>query len=583
MIAERFAGNGMPFDTLTMAAISDELRDAAVGGQIQRIIQPSAASVSLSVYADGSLHWLVLSADARFARVHLASERLAKGFATPSSFIMLLRKHLEGSRLVAIEQQSYERVLRLACGGSEHRVTLVAEVMGKHSNIILVDADEAVLGAVKIVPLRQSRVRPIVPGGRYTPPPPRARDEELFGAGERVDPSSAPHLFQQLLQRAPARTALTKALVGLLPGAGPFLAEEIASRAGADPSDALLDASLQRVGVAGAELYSLYHTRDWEPCTFQDYRGRRDFAPFVPVAGREPVRIASVSLAVEEEMGRIESRDALGVTRKAILERTERALGAARHRVASLREGLVAAGEAESAMERGQLILAYQYLLAPRAERLEIPELETSITLDPNLSPPENAEKAFRRYRKLRDAQRRIPGLLQSAETEVERLEDLSTFVRLAESEGALRDLERSLEQEQPERTKSGKREKRRGPMRYHRNGHALIVGRNARENEEVTFRVARRDDLWLHARQRTGAHVVLQSEGAPGDEALEAAAAVAAYYSEGRNDSAVDVDVARVRDVRKIPGGPPGRVTYRRESTLRVTPGIGDWIPDRP
>ena len=233
-------------------------------------------------------------------------------------------------------------------------------------------------------------------------------------------------------------------------------------------------------------------------------------------------------------------------------------------------------------MQRGQLILAYQYRLSPRAELLEIPELETSIQLQPELSPTENAEKAFRRYRKLRDARARIPDLLHSAETEVGRLEDLATFIRLAGSEGELRDLERSLEGQQTGGAPTRKRETRRGPARYHMDGLSLIVGRNARENEEVTFRLARREDLWLHARGRTGAHVILQSDGVPSDEALEAAAAVAAYFSEGRNDTAVDVDVARVRDVRKIPGGPPGRVTFRGERTLRVAPGTGDWEPDR-
>ena len=137
---------------------------ARYNASYSRQVLPSA----YPVYAGGTLHWLVLSADARLARVHLASERLAKGFATPSSFIMLLRKYLEGSRLVGVDQQPYERVLRLACGGAEHRVTLVVEVMGKHSNIILLDTDATVLGALKIVPPRQSRVRPIVPGVRYT-------------------------------------------------------------------------------------------------------------------------------------------------------------------------------------------------------------------------------------------------------------------------------------------------------------------------------------------------------------------------------------------------------------------------------
>lgn len=573
----------MPFDTLTMAAISDELRDAALGGQVQRIIQPSAPSLSLAVYAGGTLHWLVLSTDARHARVHLASERMAKGFATPSAFTMLLRKYLEGSRVMDLRQQPYERVLQLTCGAPDHRVTLVAEIMGKHSNVILLDTDETILGALKIVPPRQSRVRPIVPGGRYTPPPARERDEELFGTGERVDPSMSPNVFMQLLDRAPARTPLKHALMGLLPGAGSFLVQEIAARAGVDPDATLLEVPLDRVRSGGAEIYALYRSRNWAPCTFTDERGRSDFAPFIPVREQDPVVVASMSAAVEARMGRDESRDALGVTRRAIQDPVERALNAAQHRVSSLYEGLMAAEEAETSMQRGQLILAYQYLLSPRAELLEIPELEVKIQLDPELSPSKNAEKAFRRYRKLRDARSRIPELLQGAEMEVGRLEDLAAFVRLAESEGELRELGRSLERPGDERKAPRKREKRRGPARYEMGGNSLIVGRNARENEEVTFRLARREDLWLHARQRTGAHVILHvGEETPSDEILHAAAGVAAYFSEGRNDTAVDVDVARVRDVRKIPGGPPGRVTYRGESTVRTAPGLGEWSSDR-
>jgi predicted ribosome quality control (RQC) complex YloA/Tae2 family protein len=574
----------MPFDTLTMAAVADEIRDAAHGGQIQRIIQPSAPTVSLAIYAGGALHWLVLSADARYCRVHLAFERLAKGFATPSSFVMLLRKHLEGSRLVDVQQQPYERVLRLTIGASEHRVTLVAEIMGKHSNIVLLDTDETILGALKIIPPRQSRVRPIVPGGRYTPPPPRPRDKELFVPGERVDPFTSSHLFVELLSRVPARTPVIKALLGVLAGAGPFLAQEVAVRAHVNPNTAMLDVPLDGVRAGGADLYRLYRSRAWEPTAFLDRRGRPDFAPFVPVQAPDSVRMPSMSAAVEASLGQDESRDALGVTRKAILDRIERALGAAEHRVTSLCQGLEAAEDAETAMERGQLILAYQYLLSPRANRLEIPELDITIQLDPELTPSENAEKAFRRYRKLRDARSRIPDLLRRAETEVGRLQDLAAFVRLAESEGELRDLERAVDRPNGDRRPSAtKREKSRGPARYQMDGYSLIVGRNARENEEVTFRLARRDDLWLHARQRTGAHVILHSvEDAPSDEVLEAAAGVAAYFSEGRNDTAVDVDVARVRDVRKIPGGPPGRVIYRGESTVRATPGMGEWKTER-
>src|SRR5579859_3992688 len=160
----------MPFDSLAMAAVADELRDAMLGGRIQKIIQPSETSVALSVYANGASRWMLASADARHARVHLVSGKLAKAFPTPSAFVMLLRKYLEGAHLASIDQLPDERVLRVTGSSRASATTLVVEVMGKHSNVILV-AEDRILGALKIVPPHRSRVRPILIGREYVPPP----------------------------------------------------------------------------------------------------------------------------------------------------------------------------------------------------------------------------------------------------------------------------------------------------------------------------------------------------------------------------------------------------------------------------
>ena len=226
-------------------------------------------------------------------------------------------------------------------------------------------------------------------------------------------------------------------------------------------------------------------------------------------------------------------------------------------------------------MTEGQLILAYQHAVEEGADRLEIPDLGLCIALDPRFTPAENAERRFKRYRKLRDATRRIPALLLEAEAEVDRLRDLATFTTLVESESELRELARELAVQPP--TLPSKRDRARGPRHLTRDGFILLAGRNARENEEITFRLANRGDLWLHARERTGAHVVLRGDRPP-DEIVASAAAVAAYLSEGRSDTAVDVDVASVRDVRKVPGGAPGRVTYRNFRTVRVKPSMENW-----
>ncbi len=570
----------MPFDALAMAAVTDDLRTAMAGGRIQRIIQPSAAAVAFAVYHQGTQTWLLLSADTRYARVQVAEERLAKAFATPSMFVMLLRKHLEGARILDPEQPPRERVLRLPCQAGPSTLTLVVEVMGKHSNIVLVGEDGAILGAVKLVPHRLSRVRPILVGLRYEPPPPQPRNEALYPPGPRVDPMVAPEQCRSLLETIAADVSPSTALQGLLPGASPFLVEQILRKAGGTAAQSVHEVGISNLLASANHFYEMYQARNWRPSVFTDSRGRWDFAPYEPLGMDHVLCCTSMSQAIERCLGQTESRDSLGSARKVVLDQVNRAAEIVRRRVESMREGLAATAQAESVMQQGQLVQAYQHAVQEGSSKLVIPELDVTIALDPLLSPNENAERLFRRYRKLRDARKKLPELLKLAETEAARLSDLAAFGLLAESEADLRALrdEVSTEPARPLKAKTKPRKKR-GPARFSWSGVTALVGRNARENEEVTFRLARRDDLWLHVRERTGAHVIVQGGADLSDEVVAAAAALAAYFSQSRSDSAVDVDVAPVRAVRKIPGGAPGRVTYRDFRTIRVVPTVEGWV----
>jgi predicted ribosome quality control (RQC) complex YloA/Tae2 family protein len=288
-----------------------------------------------------------------------------------------------------------------------------------------------------------------------------------------------------------------------------------------------------------------------------------------------------VSLAAERCLGGDESRDPLQSSRKALLARIDRGRRGALRKLQSLRAGLSASAEADNVMQQGQLILAFSHAIVPGSPWVDIPDMDIRIALDPRQTASENAERMFARYRKLRDAQRRIPPLIEDTERHVQELTDLAGFVAIAASEGDLRDLERELAADGTRSPRASTR--KRGPSRYILDGTVVLAGRTARENDEVTFRLARRDDLWLHARNRTGAHVILHADrGQPSEEVVLSAAGLAAYLSEGRSDSAVDVDVTQVRHVRKISGGPPGRVTYRNERTLRVRPDRDGWQTQR-
>lgn len=572
----------MPFDALTMAAVSDEVRDAVIGGQIQKILQPSQHAIGLSIYSGGRQYWLVLSADARHARVQLSPIKLAKAFPTPSSFVMLLRKHLEGRRVLDVVQPPLERMLILSCPGEDGSLRLIAEVMGKHSNIILVGSTDRVLGAVKIVPPAKSRVRPILPGREYTPPPFHGRDESLYPPGPRLDPRSDSAELLSLLSILPEGTPIGKALHGLLPGAGPFLIDQIALGAGTFAKAPLSPGNLPELLESAHHLYAFLDSRNWEPCVYPSKKGL-DFTAFVPLGADDVQRQPTISHAIDLCLSATESRDILATVRRSAITTVEREQTAVQGRIASLREGLESAQSADTLKEAGQLVLAYQHLAEPGSTSLSIPDLECEIALDPRKTVQENAERMFRRYTKLRDAAKRIPRLLQAAEAEAARLAELRVFVDLAETESDLLELGAQARQEhQAIPTSARKKSRRQGPPRYALQGYTAIVGRSAKENEEVTFRLSGRDDLWLHARERTGAHVILQAGGNPPDEIVAAAASLAAYFSEARADTRVDVEVASVRDVRKIPNGPPGRVTYRNARTIRVAPSREGWASVR-
>lgn len=562
----------MPFDTMTAAAVTDELRQTVVGGRIQKILQPAPIAVGLNLYAGGQAHWLLLSAEAQTARVQLASERLAKAYDRPSAFIMLLRKYLEGGRLLDVEQLPGERVLILRVESGAGASSLVAEVMGKHSNVVLVGVEERVLGALKVVPRSQSRVRPVVPGGPWVPPPPQPRDTALYPPGSRLWPGRDDGAIGALLTSLPGDTLLQPALLGILGGASPFLASQIAQRAGVEPQTPLASVDVAAIISRARDLYRLYESHHWSPSVFRNQRGREDFAAFEPVQVGEVQRVLSISEAMGRVLGGREERDSLATVRRRVLDQAEAQLASAARRGASLQRGLEASAEAQTVMEQGQMILAYQHRIAPRAVVLEIPEVGMRVPLDPTLTAVENAERFFRRYHKLRDATSRIPPLLTEVERERERLEDIVSFARLAANEGDLRDLEREISR-QPDGVR--KRPAKRGPMRYRIGEYTVLAGRNARENEEVTFDLAHRQDLWLHAHERTGAHVIIREGQTAPEEVILQAASLAAYLSAGRHDTAVEVDCAAVRQVRKIPGAAPGRVTYRALRTVRVVPAL--------
>jgi predicted ribosome quality control (RQC) complex YloA/Tae2 family protein len=568
----------MYYDTLTLSAVADELRTTVLDGRVQRIVQPSALAVQFELYA-GERHQVLLSAEASDARIVLLSERLRRGIEAPSPLQLLLRKYVQGARLVQITQPRLERVLRLSFLGEHGAVDLICEIMGRHSNVILLDAQGVVMDALKRVPPSVNRYRSILPRGEYVPPPPQDKEDPLQLTTAMLGPKLA----------GSGERLLWRALLASVGGISPILAREIVFRAtgrvGAEAD--IDDPTFDRLIGTVEELLSLPETHAWRPCIALDelVEGHAiAYAAYPLTHYRVTHPAASISTAIEGVLAAREALDPYREARARLAGLLAQTLERQRRKADRLRESLRTAAEAESLQREGNAILAMAWAIGPgQTDLVVLPEevgLEGQdplrITLDAALSPSDNAQVRFRRYRKMQAATEEVPALLEAAELEVRYLEQAATDIALASNRQELDDLEGELHAtgHLSGRSPTGRVRATGRPLVLEGpDGMQILIGRNSRENDLVTFRLAGPNDLWLHAHRVPGSHVIIRSGGsAVHEETLQLAARAAVRYSAARGEASAQVDVTERRHVRRIKGARPGMVTYTQEQTLVVT-----------
>lgn len=589
------------YDSLTIAAFADELNATIVDGRIQQILQVDPLTIALEVYAQRRRRWLVMSAHPEQARVLLSDQRVDGDAERVTPLQLLLRKYARGGRIVAVSQPRYERILRVSIAKPQYPdntddddeqardpidITyseLYVELMGRRSNVILTSDSGRILDAVKRVTPDMSRVRPIRPGAAYVPPPPQDKANPLA-----VRP-------EELLASAHASSeSVVRWLVGTLLGISPVLAREVAARAGtdADAPAAQLDAeAVSAIARALGDVFEPLVSGRWEPVTYSDAAGRVTFSPIRlrfreadPEVTVQPFptlsEAAAVALASAPLAGAGSGRHAQ--RRERLLAEIDEARARVASRLHSLREQAERAAEVETWRAMGEAIYAHFSEIEPGQRELRT-EDGLSIALDPALSASQNAQEYFERYRKAQSAEEHIPSLVDAAERDLAWLDQLRALAQLAENYDEIEAIRLEWLEwatSTPGAPKAARPKGARPAASARRPrafatpaGDRIWVGRTSRQNEQVTFDVAGPDDLWLHARNMPGAHVILRASGEPRDDALEAAAALAAWYSDGRNATAVPVDITQRRHVRKIRGAGPGMVTYRNERTVNVRP----------
>jgi predicted ribosome quality control (RQC) complex YloA/Tae2 family protein len=574
----------MTFDALTLTAVRDELAPLVAGARMQKIVFVDELSLAVEFFAPGVGRTNVLfSAHLEHGRVHVIQQLVARGVEHDTPFDLLVRKHLRHARVRSIRQPRLERVIELECEQRDpsdrlYRVLLIVEAMGRRSNLVLVDGDGMILDAARRTPPSRNARRPVLPRLPYAPPPPQDRLMPEQVTAEVLSRDASGPLDRWLAQR--------------VAGLSPVAAREIVFRATGDARTHVDRIDWAHLAAVTREFLAMAEAHEWSPTVAFDADDHPlDYAPYelthLEAAQARLEHADSISEAIEtyyaglEKSGLPSRGDPLAAERKALLAPLDRAARTTGRRVAALEHQLSLGLTDRAPLRRaGDLILAH--LTEIPADAAELVVDDERIELDSRLSPIENAQVYFARYRKARETEERVPQLLDDARHAAEHLADLRTLVEVADEMDAIRALRREVasatgsQQGKDGATKSkSQRGAKSAPYRRVAlsNGWEALVGASAAGNATVTFDVARGDDFWLHARGVAGAHVIVRGGAEPPEVVIERAAELAAVHSAARAANAVEVDVTRRRYVKKVPGGPPGLVRYANERTLRVTP----------
>lgn len=561
----------MPLDAICLSGVVSEVRAALTGLRVEKVQQPARDQIVLSFRGSRRL---LLCAGASQARIHLTAAS-RENPAAPPMFCMLLRKHLGGGRLTAIDQPALERVVVLTLEtadelGEQGRRRLVLECMGRHSNLILLDGQDRIIDCLRRVDMEMSEKRQVLPGLFYRLPP----------AQEKADPLAVDQEgFWRLLERNGPAADAGDFLLSAFFGLSPLVCREIACRAGDSSPAALAEAFFAWQSAVRAGTFQPYmisqggKPTDFSYLPIRQYGGAAEgqawdaFSPMLDAFYEK-----------REQAERVRQRGAdLQRTAANARDRAKRKLALQEKEYARTqdRDSLRICGELITAnlyrMERGQSVLRAQNYYDPEGGELDI-------ALDPLLTPQQNAAKYFKQYNKAKTAETYLTAQMDLARRERDWLESVLDQLSRAETEQDFADIRRELRDAGYIKGPApGKKEPRRGPSRPREfissGGFRILVGRTNIQNDQLT-RDAFKSDYWFHTQRIHGAHVILCAGGQePDARSMTEAAMLAAWFSQGRDGGQVAVDYTQVRNVRKPNGARPGMVIYDPYQTAYVTP----------
>ena len=575
----------MALDGAFLRHIKKELEQKLLGARVDKIHQPSQEEVVVAFRGYDTAGKVLFSARANSARVHLTAVPLENP-KQPPMLCMLLRKKLQGARLTAIRQPELERVLHFDFDaidelGDHVTLTLTMEIMGRYSNLIFTGPDGKIIDALKRVDAEMSSQRLVLPGLSYRLPPPQNKLCMLEATGEQV---------LAALRALPRDMELSKGLLAVLQGASPVVCREIAHRAGRGrelTAMTLNEDEAFRVGFFYQKIRELAAEGSGTPYMAVSLQKKPMDFSFVDIQQYGTSAVVrqgeSFSRLLDDFYRERDQLERMRVREQDLLRLLSNHSERLSRKINAQRAELDQCAQRETLRVSGDLLSANLYNLEKGAESADLPNFYEEgqplwhIRLDPALTPNQNAQKYYKEYRKAKTAEEKLTEQIELAGKELLYLDSVLDALARAETERDLSEIRAELREQGYVRSR-GKKEKPPAvsePLRFTTtDGFTVLVGRNNRQNDRLTMKLASNNDIWFHTKNIPGSHTVLVTQGRePTPRAMEEAAVLAARHSKAKDSAQVPVDYTRVRHVSKPQGARPGMVIYVNYKTLFVDP----------
>ena len=568
----------MAFDAYFLTAVLDEIREKAIGARVEKIHQPSRDTVILLLRCEQGREKLLFAANPAAPRLHMTTAN-PENPPEPPMFCMLLRKHLQGARLASITQPPMERAatFRFDCTdemGYPVQKSLVAELMGRTCNLYLLGPDGHIIDCLRRIGLDETTKRPALPGLCYQEPEQVQKQNPL-----EWDQEDYVNLLSQ-----PGSDVLADRLMDVLGGLSPLVCREAALYAAGD-----VDARVETLEIPEtAEKLRLFfeeHLRHPAPWYYAQADGTPKQFAFCPIREYGPCQKAASFTELLDGYYIVRDRkDAMRQKSQSLRKTVSNLCQRIQRKLAIQEKELEATFDRERLRQLGDIVTANIHRIVKgqttvEAEDFYDEEMKTiAIPISPILSPQQNAAKFYKDYTRMKNAEKELTRQIELGQQELKYLQSVLDELNRAQTDLELEEIRRELQDGGYVKADSGKKRMKQSklaPMRFEStDGYPIYVGRNNRQNDELTFKLARKDDIWLHAQKVHGSHVIISCGGMkPPDDTITQAAQLAAYYSESTGGQNIPVDVTPVKQVKKLSGAKPGMVIYHTYNTVIVNP----------